>query len=59
LQPQLTSHPVHQCLILRTDECNDSSSYGVKVRLEYITVPGDWRRTKGLPNRERSIDDLA
>jgi hypothetical protein len=44
---------------LRTDECNDSSSYGVKVRLEYITVPGDWRRTKGLPNRERSIDDLA
>jgi hypothetical protein len=44
---------------LRADECKDSSSSGVKVKLEYILVPGGWRRMRGLPNHEKSIDGLA
>jgi hypothetical protein len=31
----------------------------VKTKLKYITVPGGWKRTKGSPNQERSIDNQA
>ena len=40
----------------RTDECDDSNLGNVKVKLKYSTVPGGWRRTKGSPNQERSVD---
>src|SRR5688500_14375902 len=43
----------------KTDECNDNSSYNVKIKLKYITVPGGWKRTKGSPNQERSVDNQA
>jgi hypothetical protein len=43
----------------RTDEGNDSSSCSIKIKLKYITVPGGWKRTKGSPNHERSIDNRA
>jgi hypothetical protein len=53
----LACHPIHQSLMRRTDECNDSSSCNVKIKLKYITVPGGWKRTNGSPNQERSIDN--
>jgi hypothetical protein len=31
----------------------------VKIKLKYITVPGGWKRTKGSPNQERSVDKQA
>jgi hypothetical protein len=43
----------------RTDECNDSSSCNVKIKLKYITVPGGWKRTKESPNQGRPVDKLA
>jgi hypothetical protein len=59
LQSQLASHPIHQSLMRRTDECNDSSSCNVKIKLKYITVPGGWKRTKESPNQERSVGKQA
>jgi hypothetical protein len=30
-----------------------------KAKLKYITVPRGWKRMKGSPNQERSIDNQA
>jgi hypothetical protein len=57
LRSQLTGHPIHQSLIRRTDEHNDKSSYNIKIKLKYSTIPGGWKRTKGSPNQEKSANN--